>query len=312
MRVALGQIACVHGDVSANKAAMLAAARSAREAGCAALLLPEMCDTGYPPAAIEPAAAQALAEKLREAARTQGLWILAGLSERDDGRLYNSLAVLPPDGTVLPRYRKLHLFRPPPACEEQRFVRGGVLRLCGMGGMLWGLSSATTCVSPLYRRYVLGGARVLANCAAWPRAREAHWQALLRARAIENQCFVLGVNHAGGGRSSGFCGRSTIFSPAGEILSEGADRGEALVVADLDPEEVERTRRTIPVFEDRPPGGYDTLPLETLPPGGAASVGGAADSLAAPQCEQCGSRACRTPWQDGQRSKSTLPQQGQV
>jgi predicted amidohydrolase len=267
MKVALGQIACVPGDPAANTAAMLAAARRAREAGCAAVLFPEMSDTGYPPGVVSAAAAAGTERVLRTAAESLGCWILAGLSEPADGRLYNSLAVFSPDGAALPRYRKLHLFRPPPACEEQRFARGGVLRLCRLGEALWGLSVCYDLRFPeLYRRYALAGARVLVNCAAWPRVRAAHWRTLLRARAIENQCFVLGVNHAGSGRA-GFCGRSAVIAPSGEALAEGAARGEALVVAELDLDAVEQARRAIPVLEDRRPEGYDTLPLETDPAG---------------------------------------------
>ena len=87
--------------------------------------------------------------------------------------------------------------------------------------------------------------------AEWPVRRVSHWQTLLRARAIENQMFVAGVNAVGEIGEAVYGGHSAIITPWGEALIEGNGKDEALLTADLDFELVAQARRTIPVFEDR-------------------------------------------------------------
>jgi predicted amidohydrolase len=88
--------------------------------------------------------------------------------------------------------------------------------------------------------------------ANWPAARRRHWQALLRARAIENQAYVVAANRVGSGGKLDYGGDSTVIDPWGETLAEVADR-EAVLLADLDAGEVERIRTRFPFLRDRRP-----------------------------------------------------------
>jgi omega-amidase len=88
--------------------------------------------------------------------------------------------------------------------------------------------------------------------ASWPAVRQAHWDILLQARAVESQCFVVGVNRVGEGGGNIFTGGSAIIDPAGEILAHGGDK-ENLVIADIDPARVAEIRSAMPFLQDRKP-----------------------------------------------------------
>jgi omega-amidase len=85
--------------------------------------------------------------------------------------------------------------------------------------------------------------------ASWPDARQGHWETLLKARAIENQCYVIGVNRVGEGGGYSFIGGSAIIDPSGETIAEGREK-ETLLVAEIDPEKVREIRSIYPFLKD--------------------------------------------------------------
>ena len=91
-------------------------------------------------------------------------------------------------------------------------------------------------------------------CANWPEARRSHWTALLQARAIENQAYVVGVNRVGEGGGLAYSGDSRIFDPLGEMLA-GAARTETVLLADIDAAEVAKVRERFRFLQDRRTGG---------------------------------------------------------
>ena len=107
----------------------------------------------------------------------------------------------------------------------------------------------------LFRKYALGGARLVILPAEWPGRRAAHWKILLRARAIENQMFVLGVNRVGESKGEWFGGGSAVIDPWGEAVVEGGE-GPTLLHAEIEMGLVDEVRKRIPVFEDRRPDIY--------------------------------------------------------
>jgi len=86
--------------------------------------------------------------------------------------------------------------------------------------------------------------------ANWPESRRAHWSALLRARAIENQAYVVGANRVGAGGKLTYVGDSAIIDPLGEVLASGGDE-ECIVTADVDPDRVRELRSRFPFLADR-------------------------------------------------------------
>ena len=107
----------------------------------------------------------------------------------------------------------------------------------------------------LFRHYALQGARLILLPAEWPNPRREHWRTLLRARAIENQCFVAACNRVGESDGTSFFGASAVIDPWGATLIEGDDT-PAILTTTLDLSLVENVRERIPVFADRRPELY--------------------------------------------------------
>ena len=191
---------------------------------------------------------------LVEQARANDVWVCGSLPERadEDALPANSLVLAAPDGAVH-RYAKIHPFTY--AREHEHYAAGDAHVTVDVEGVrtsvfvcydlrfadeFWALAAATDL-------YV-----VVAN---WPAARRNHWRALLRARAIENQAYVVGVNRVGLGGAEGgsrleYAGDSVILDPLGEPVDEaGAD--ETILLADVDPERVAAVRAEFPFLADR-------------------------------------------------------------
>ncbi len=260
IRVGLAQLCSVSGDLAGNCARIEALARRAAAAGCAAVFFPELSDTGYAMDVVRKRAAPwsgAPFLSLQRAAAAAKIHLFCGLSEREGERIFNSLAVLAPDGRLLGHYRKTHLFSADPVHEERCFTPGRALVGVDVQGLRWGLSICFDLRFPeLYRTLALDGAEVLVNCSAWPQARAGHWDLLSRARAVENQAWFLGVNRAGEDHGLRFCGRSRVVDPEGRVVAEAGCTDEELLVAEIDPETLSRFRQRLPALAARRPDLY--------------------------------------------------------
>ena len=216
------------------------------------VLLPELWATGY--FAFDDYAATAepldgpLVRALGAAAARAAVTLHAGsIVERDDaGRLHNTSLLFDPDGTLVHTYRKVHLFGY--GSREQELLTPGD----GVGGR--GQLALSTCYDlrfpELFRAQVDGGAQLFLVAAAWPLARLAHWQVLLRARALENQSFLLACNAAGRQGEIELAGRSSVVDPWGTVLAEAGARPQTLTV-DIDPDLALRARKEFPALADR-------------------------------------------------------------
>jgi len=254
LRVGLAQMVCAPGDAAANCARYpVFAARAAAE-GCGLLVFPELSDTGYDPAHIARDASPLDGlplDTLRGCAVRHRLAVAAGISERTPEGIYNALAFITPDGALAALYRKLHLF----GSERGAFLPGSEIVSTAWGGFTWGLTVCYDLRFPeLYRALALRGADAFIACAAWPRARERHWQALALARAVENQAWLLGCDRAGADLNLAFAGASCAAGPEAQAVWAGAD--EALLTADIFRRDVEQARALVPVFSDRRPEVY--------------------------------------------------------
>jgi predicted amidohydrolase len=177
------------------------------------------------------------------------VWVCGSVAERPAGAAqpYNQLVVASPAGEVQ-RYAKVHPFSY--GREHEHYAAGESSLTLTVEGVrvtplvcydlrfayaFWDVAVGTDC-------YV-----VVAN---WPAARRTHWQVLLRARAIENQAYVVGVNRVGHGGKLDYAGDSVVFDPFGEPVAIAGD-GEQLVCADVDAAVVATTRAEFPFLADR-------------------------------------------------------------
>ncbi len=245
------------GDVETNTARVKQALRSMKDRGCRLAVLPEMWSCGFHYAALRDMALRSpsILEALTAWAREMNLVIVGSLPELDNGVIFNVVHVVDADGRLKGRYRKIHLFTH--GREHLHFARGReTLVTDTAAGKLGHMICYDLRFPELARRLALDGAQILCVPALWPQVRIDHWSLLLRARAVENQLFVLGCNGAAGGNGASYGGRSTIVSPLGRVLAEGGG-GEECLVATLRLGELEAFRSRIPCFEDRLPGIYN-------------------------------------------------------
>ena len=193
-------------------------------------------------------------------ARIRGLWVLAGSvhARGPDGRCRNASLMLDRHGHVAARYDKLHLFdiglAGQPSYRESATVGGGDRVVTAeIDGVLAGLSICHDLRFPeLYRLHALAGAQILLVPAAFTRHMGgAHWELLLRARAVENQCFVIAAGQVGESLPGKECfGHSMIIDPWGTVLACRPE-GTGIVVAELDFDAQRRLRAELPALLNR-------------------------------------------------------------
>jgi predicted amidohydrolase len=221
------------------------------------LLLPEMFATGFTTevdAACEEAGG-ATERFLADAARRRGITILAGVATRGtDGRGRNEAVAFGPDGAELVRFAKLHPFSF--AGEPERFAPGDGIRTFAWAGFTVAPFVCYDLRFPeSFRAAVRAGADLLAVLANWPSERSEHWLTLLRARAIENQAYVAGVNRCGASPHHAYPGRSLIIDPRGVVLADAGSR-EGAIAADLERPALEAYRRDFPALHDARTDGF--------------------------------------------------------
>ena len=199
-------------------------------------------------------------QMLADAAREHGVWLIGGtlpISTEDPQRVFNASCVFAPDGSLAARYDKMHLFRYVDGREdhdERRVLRAGVAPAAFAAGALRvGLSICYDLRFPeLYRALMTPPCDLLAVPSAFTHTTgQAHWELLLRARAIENQCYVIapaqGGRHENGRRT---WGHSMVVDPWGEVVGVLAE-GEGLVLAELDAARIAAVRARLPALAHR-------------------------------------------------------------
>lgn len=239
----------------------------AAHAGCELAVLPEyFCLLGRKDTdklALREKAGEGRIQKfLAASARDLGLWVVGGtlpMEAADEAHVRNTTMVYSPDGECAARYDKIHLFRFDNGSEsydESRVIEPGVepaaFELVARDGQAWriGLSVCYDLRFPeLYRR--LQADVLLVPSAFTHVTGQAHWEPLLRARAIENLAYVVapaqGGVHANGRRT---WGHSMVIDPWGEILAQ-RDEGAGVVTATLERSRLAQVRRQLPALEHR-------------------------------------------------------------
>lgn len=174
--------------------------------------------------------------------------IFAGIIERDEESIYNSLVHFDSLGLIRARYRKIHPFSY--AKEDQFYNAGYETVITQIDKIKFGLSVCYDLRFPeLYRLYAKERIEVLVDIANWPIPRIDHWKTLLKARAIENQCFMIGVNRVGTDPFNTYNGCSAVFDPMGNeiILIENEEK---IIEVEIDLEKVSATRSKLPFLQD--------------------------------------------------------------
>ena len=174
--------------------------------------------------------------------------VMAGFIEEDNGKYFNTLVHINDMGNVVTKYRKIHPFSS--TGENRHYVSGERKVITEIDGLTFGLSICYDLRFPeLYRYYAKERVEAIINIANWPEIRIDHWYSLLKARAIENQSFMIGVNRIGKDKANNYVGWSSVFHPYGEELICIKNQKKLKVVS-ISAKDVSETRERYPFLND--------------------------------------------------------------
>ena len=248
MKIALVQYSPAWDDKETNKKKILSLVQDL--SGIELFIFPEMTLTGFTMKSKE------MSETIQgdsyrffsSIAREKSTNIFAGIIERRDKRNYNTLIHIKPDGNLLKLYRKIHPFSY--SGENTHYNAGVKPAMTKIKNWKIGLTICYDLRFPeLYRKYGNKRTHLIVNIANWPDTRIEHWRTLLKARAIENQCYFAGVNRVGKDLKLNYVGYSSVFDPMGkEIMAVGNE--EKVIVVDIDKNYVNEVREEFPFLDD--------------------------------------------------------------
>lgn len=264
IRISLAQFDVKKGNPRVNWESAQAVVAEAHQQKGHVVVLPELWDAGY---ALDKAKEFAsnlsggLFSQVAALAKQYNLFILGSMFEKRGLGVSNSAAIISPNRGVMGAYRKLHLF---PLMDEDKWLTPGEAALTF--DMPWGMSAVAICYDlrypELFRRYAVEGAKIVFVPSQWPHPRLEHFRTLLRARAIENQMYMVAVNRVGvdepgldGRGGVEYCGHSAVIDPWGNTVIELGE-GEGVYTVEIDLSIVDALRRQMPVLDGRRPEHY--------------------------------------------------------
>ena len=260
-------LSCVQMNVCAgqpekNFVRMETLLRKAAQSSPDVIVLPETWNTGFAPVSVTPALADEngarTKEMLSRLASERNVNIVGGsVATLRNGKLYNTCYVFSRTGECVAEYDKTHLFSP--AGENKTFAAGESLARFSLDGVPCAVIICYDIRFPeLVRSLALPGMDILFVVAQWPKARVRQLDLMLRARAIENQCYAALCNGCGTAAGTVFGGGSAVVGLLGETLASAGGR-ERIIRATLDLGKLESIRAALPIFQDRRPELYGAL-----------------------------------------------------
>ena len=246
MKAALVQYDIVWADPAANRSRLDALLEGIPQVDL--IVLPEMFSTGFatqPEGVAEEAPSETL-EWMKAKARAKDCAVAGSVALHEDGKFFNRFWFVKPDGEVT-AYDKHHLFTF--SGEHHRFTRGEERVVVEWRGFRFLLNVCYDLRFPVWSRNRKDYDAAI-YVASWPSVRQFPWDTLLRARAIENQCYVLGVNRVGKDPSCEYGGGTAAVDPYGATLTACVPGAEQILVTDLDMDVLNAFRAKFPVLED--------------------------------------------------------------
>jgi omega-amidase len=261
MRVAAAQISCALGDRGANLSKIHDLASRAKRSGADLIVFPEMIDTGYSMPTIKQHAAaweKGAVPELQKIAKELGVGMICGISDLDGESIYNAQVFVDASGKIVAKYRKTHLVTAAPLDERSCFSPGNEVVSCKIGEFKAGLTICYDLRFPEVCRTLVveHNVNLFVTSSAWPSVRMDHLQILMRARAIENQCYLILANRVGTDDGVTFCGSSAIIDPSGAIVASASVDREELLEAEILEDVINSVRSRMAIFAHRRPDLY--------------------------------------------------------
>lgn len=276
------QLTAVDGEKEATVAKMMDMLDIAGDRGTQLAVLPEVwTGLGYSEDKLYQEIAEPIpgpvTDKLAEKAKQYGMSIVGSIYEdMGDGTYYNSSPFIAPNGEILGKYWKTHLFDAPKRVDIQGGIResdkvnpGNELPVFETDVAKVGVSVCSDLRFPeIYRELMLKGAEIIVCASAFLSPRFDHWEFFLRARATENQTFVIASGQYGIEPKSGiaYVGRSMVVDPWGVIVGVASDT-ECVLTTTIDLDFIEEVRQRYPLIEQRRPELYQNIgkPKDAVP-----------------------------------------------
>jgi omega-amidase len=258
MKVAVGQFRAAPGEVQANLERVRELAAEAAEKKAQILVLPETMDWGYGLEGIRSGFThhQQVEAFLQKASKDFHLLLVAGIVAKENDSIRNRQLICFA-GKTIAFYDKIHLFSLGEVREQQVFVSGTSPNVFSWGDISFGSLICFDLRFPELTGHLrLNGAKVFLVNSAWPSARSEAFRTLSKARAIENQCFLLSANQSGEAAGLKFAGGSMIVAPDGRVLAELSEESEGIAAAEIDFHWQEELRSAMPVSACRRPDIY--------------------------------------------------------
>lgn len=221
--------------------------KMAKESGAEIVILPELFNIGYDLGTFNYTASDysITIGELSKMARSYEVQIVAGIAELNGEQVFNSASVFNRNGELICNYRKNNLF---PLSQEKRiFTKGDGIACFNMNGITFGLLICFDIRFPeIARQYIEKGCSAIIVVSAFPFPRLEHWQILLRARAIENQAYIIASNRVGREGGNFFLGNSCIIDPWGTVKALCNETEENIIVYDIKQDTVSAIRKSMP------------------------------------------------------------------
>ena len=273
MTVSAVQITAVDGEKDATVEKMLGFLDVAGARGSELVVLPEVwTGLGYSSEKAYTEIAEPIpgpvTDLLAEKARKYGMYVVGSIYEQSGNLFYNSSPLIDPEGRIVGKYWKTHLFDAPDRTDIKGGIResdkveaGTELPVFDTDLAPIGVSVCSDLRFPeVYRELALNGAQIIVCASAFLSPRFDHWEFFLRARATENQCWVVASGQYGVEPKSGiaFVGRSMIVDPWGTVVATASDE-EGVTTAQIDLGFIDEVKRRYPLMDQRRPEMYQTI-----------------------------------------------------
>lgn len=258
MKICIGQYFAKEGDIEHNLNTIKALAQSAKAGRCELLCLPEMCTTGFPWNKLEDLVRHSRETLItvKKIAADHSLAICGSFLElSSEEKAENTFYYFDSNGRIIARYSKVHLFS---LFEEDKYLKAGNELV--VADSKHGKIGCSICYDirfpEVFRYCAMEGAEIQFLPAAFPHPRLEQWQTLVRARAIENQNFIIAVNQSEAPKSeknysgTNYFGHSMVVGPHGNILYEAGEAAECITV-DIDLGEIQAARSSMPCRNQR-------------------------------------------------------------
>lgn len=185
---------------------------------------------------------------LKKAAINSNINVGIGFAIKADEKGMNKYVIVSKEGKVLAKYTKIHPFSY--GGENNKYYSGNEISVCKINEFKIAPFICYDLRFPEIFQIASKEAQIITVAASWPQAREEHWITLLKARAIENQCYVIGINRVGLGGGLQYNGASMFVSPNGEVLNDISSK-ETLILREIEVKKIEEIKDEFDIKKDR-------------------------------------------------------------